>query len=526
MNRCALRAAAILALSFLLSAAAVDGSRAFEATLDRTREPDLTFSKVHRNGPWKLSLDGVAPSKDRELPIAPPEQERVDIIPYAVGGGNERGNVRTDAVVGHLVIEQTPYTVSGLARRGAALKGSAGSFSFDAFSVRGDDDRGTGGGLSLDGGTDRHIRGGSGTARILSDKVTLKVVYVDGGETSRSSQTVAAEGARRGDALGFRMTSDFFAGKMMTDFEVDFAELTLETSVADAPPRKDRAVRAGVQGAAGIFTYDALFEYVGRDYEVIGNQALARNREGAKLGGSAKLGSQFLRAGVSRYNDNVRGDPLRPVNVFWNAHLQYAVNRWAGLPVSVFYRHGRQECDDVPGTGFNTFERVSHNVGGQISWLAEGVAADLSGGYSRTENRTAANADTSAWNVRLAPRLTGSFGSLTPSAAYAQKESGQVPTEVTTFGLDARSQFLRSRMTAELRTTWAGTRTSDRSQDDTTVNGSFRLAYHPAPFLPGHFVPSVAFRGAYDRGDTAVPDSDRERWTLQVTLTAELPVVL
>lgn len=495
-------------------------------TSDWKVEANLTSSSVLRSGPWKISLDGVGRYKDQELEIAAPERRGMDLVSYTAKAGYERNGIKAEAAAGDVLVEETPYTLTGLGRKGVTFTGDAGVFAFDLFSVRGDTVYATRGGLSADGGTDRHIRGGSGTIRLFSNRLAVKTVYVDGGEPM-SSYNLSTAGGKRGDVLGFRVTSDFFSGRFQTDFEIDFSEFHPDTLLPGDRPLNDHAFRAGVNGTAGIFTYDALFEYVGRDYEVVGNQGLAKNREGGKAGGTVNLGTQSIDLHVSRYNDNVKDDPLLPVNVSWEANLLYGLNRWPTLPISVGYRFGRQDSDDIPGTPQKTLDKVTHDVNGTVSYTAGIVATSLSGGYSKVDDRTQAGADTSTWNVRLAPAANWPTLSLTPSGAYTETRVGSLRTETTTLGFDGRSQFFQARVTAEVGGAWVLTRTSDRSQDSRTVNGTFRLAYNPGAFLSGHFVPSVAFRGVYDRLDDRVnPASDRDDWTLFLTLTAEIPVVL
>lgn len=490
-------------------------------------EANLTTSNVLRKGPWKVSLEGVARYKDQDLPIPAPEREGADIISYTFRGGYEKEGKKAEAAVGDVVVDETPYTLSGLGRKGATLTGDAGVVAFDLFSVRGDSVYGTRGGLSLDGGTDRHIRGGSGTIRLFSNNAILKAVYVNGGEATPSFNIATTGGGKQGDVLGFRVTTDFFSGKMKTDVEVDFSEFTADNTAAGGSARKDHAVRAGAGGAAGIFTYNAVYEYVGRDYEVIGNQGLAKNRQGATVQGAANFGTQTLGVSVSRHSDNVKDEPLLPVNTFWEANLQYGLNRWAKLPISVSYKYGRQESDDVAGTEFRTLDRQSHDVAGQVTSLAGFVSTALSAGYSRTDDRTVADADTESWNARLAPGLNWASFSLTPSAAYSETTISRVRTDTTTLGLDGRSQLFRARVTAELGGSWTDTRASDGSQDNRILTMNFRLAYNPGAFFAGHFSPSVAFRGVYDRReDNVVPGADQDNWTLFLTLTAEIPVVL
>jgi hypothetical protein len=496
-------------------------------TSDWTVEANLTTSNVLRNGPWKFSLDGVARYKDQELEITAPERRGADVISYTAKGGYEKNGVKAEAAAGDLIIEQTPYTVTGLGRRGVALSGDVGFFAFDLFSVRGDTVYGTRGGLSADGGTDRHIRGGSGTIRLFSNRVALKTVYVDGGDPGGSYNIGTTGGGIEGKVLGFRLTTDFFTGKIITDFEIDFSEFNPDTSLPGDNVRDDHAIRAGINGAAGIFTYDAIFEYVGRDYEVVGNQWLAKNREGGRVGGAANFGTQTLDLHVSRYNDNVKNDPSLPVNVYWEANLLYGLNRWPSLPIWITYKFGHQESEDVAGALEETLDTISHDVNGQVSYTTGIFLTSLSGGYSKTDDRTAVNADSTAWNLRLAPGFTWPTLTLTPSAAYNETLLGQLRTETTTLGLDGMAQFFQSRVTAEVGGSWVFTRTSDGSQDNRSLNGSFRIAYSPGPLLSGYFVPTVAFRGQYDRLDDKItPASDQDNLTLFLTLTAEIPVVL
>lgn len=490
-------------------------------------EANLTSSSVLREGPWKLSLDGVARYKDQELPIPFPERKGADIISYTARAGYEKSGIKAGVAAGEVIVDETPYTLTSLGRRGMTFSGDSPLFGFDLFSVRGDSVYGTRGGLTADGGSDRNIQGGSGTVRLFSNRMALKAVFIDGGEPTGSYNVLTTGGGKKGNVLGFRMTTDFFSGRLKSDFEVDFSDFNPDTSVTGDNSRGDHAFRAGLAGSKGIFSYEALFEHVGRDYEVVGNQGLAKNREGGKVGGSANFGGQTLGVNISRYNDNVKDDPTLPVNVFWEANALYGLTRWPTLPVMVAYKFGRQESDDVPGSVGKTLDRTSHDVSGQVSHLAGFVTTSLSGGYSTTDDRTVLGADTTSWNIRLAPGFNWPALSLTPSAAYSETRIQQVRTEIATLGLDGRGQFFQSRLTAELGGSWTSTVASDRSADNRALRGNFRVSYNPRPFLSGYFTPSVAFRGTYERvEDRITPASGRDEWSLFLTITADIPVVL
>ncbi len=497
------------------------------AVSDWLVDANLASSSRLRKGPWRVSLDGVARYKDQDLAIPPPERRGADIVSYTFKGGYEKGQVKAEAAVGDVLVDETPYTLTALGRRGATISGDVGFLAVDAFSVQSQSVYGTRHGLSLGGGLDEHIRGGSGTIRLFANRLALKSVYVDGGELPNSFNIGTILGPRRGNVLGFRLTSDFFTGKLRTDFEADFSDFTPDNTATTREAKEDRAFRFSAAGASGTFAYEGVFEYVGRDYEVVGNPGLARNRMGARLQGSTTFANQTVTADVSRYEDNVKDDSLFPVNVNWQAGLQYALSRWTSFPVSVAYRYNRQESTDVPAGQIKPLDQATHDVSGNAAYVAGIWSAALSGGTTRTDDKSVANADIRAWNVRFAPGLNWPTVSVTPSGAYNETKAGAVRTEVTTWGLDGRAQFLAARLTAELGSTWAFTKASDRSQDNRNLTGSFRVGYNFADMLSVFFRPSVAFRGTYVRvDDDIMPAADRDEWTLFLSIAAEVPIVI
>ncbi len=489
-------------------------------------EANLTSSSLILNGPWKASLDGTARYKDQSLPIASPERKGLDIINYTFRAGYDRQPVKMEAAVGDVTVNETPYTLAYFARRGATLEAGTGRFSLRGFSLNSDSVYGTRGGLSLDGGLDRHIRGGSGAVRLFENKLEFRVVYMDGGETQAGYNVAAAGGARKGDVLGFLLTSDFFAGKLQTDFEADFSRLTQEAQDNVLPSRKDHAVRLRGFGRASIYTYEALLEYVGRDYEVIGNPGLARNREGGKLSGSANFGKQSLSASISRYSDNVRGDDALPVNVLWHGDVTYGLSRWQTLPLSLTLAWDRQRSRDVPASDNNALHRDTGTAVAQASHMTRFVSTSISAAYSKTTDKSVNNADSETWNVRLAPMFTFGSSSVTPSAAYSEAKDRDIRTDTATIGLDGRTQLYRNKVTGEIGSSYARTKRTDNIADSGTLTGNFRVGYAFDPLMRELFRPSVSLSGTYNNvKDRIIPASDRDEWTLFLTVAAQAPIV-
>ncbi|MBF8258917.1 MAG: hypothetical protein HW377_1291 [Actinobacteria bacterium] len=461
-----------------------------------------------------------------ESPIPYPEREGADIINYTFRAGYDRQSVKVEAAVGDVVVNETPNTVASLARRGATLEANAGMFSLRGFTVRSDAVYGTRGGLSATGGLDRHIRGGAGALRLFGNKMEFRGVYVDGGETPGGyNVSTTSGGTRGGDVMGFLWTSNFFAGKFQTDVEADFSRFRSGTH-DNVTSNSDHAFRVRGFGASSIYTYEALFEYVGRDYEVIGNPGIARNREGGKVSGGANFGKQALSASVSRYNDNVRGDKAFPVNVLWHGDVTYGLTRWQTLPMSVTLAWDRQRSEDVPALDNNGLNKDIGTVTAQVSHNAGFVNTSLSGSYSKTDDRSIYDADSDTWNVRLAPTFTFGTSSVTPSAAYSEATTSDVRTDTVTLGLDGRTQLYRNKVTGEVGSSYGTAKRADNTQDSATFTGNFRVGYAFDPLFRELFRPSVALRGTYNQvKDRITPASDREEWTLFLTVAAQIPVV-
>ncbi|TFH32323.1 MAG: hypothetical protein E4G97_02715 [Deltaproteobacteria bacterium] len=434
--------------------------------------------------------------------------------------------MKIEAALGDVVVNETPYTLAFLGRRGATFEADAGMFALRGFTVRSESVYGARGGLSLGGGLDRHIHGGSGTVRLFEKKMEFRAVYADGGETPAGFNVSGTSGKSSGNVLGFLWTSNFFAGKFQTDVEADLSRFRHDAPDNAASSNGDHALRVRGFGTSSIYNYEALFEYVGRDYEVVGNPGLARNREVGKLSGGANFGNQSLAASVSRYNDNVRRDKALPVNVLWHGDVVYGLNRWQTLPISLALALDRLRSEDVAALDNNALNTDTGTVTGQVSYNTRFVITSLSGAYSRTDDKGVQNADATTWNVRLAPAFIFETSSITPSAAYSKATTGAVRTDTTTLGLDGRTQQYRNKVTGEIGSSYIMTKRMDNTQDGRMFTGNFRVGYAFDPLFRELFRPSVAFHGTYNHvSDRIAPTSDRDDWTLFLTFAAQMPVV-
>lgn len=490
-------------------------------------EANLTSSTLVRKGAWSLGFDGNARYRDQSLPISAPERQGIDLVSWTAKAGFRNDSARAEAAVGDVSVPGTPLTIASLARKGATLSAEAGPATILGFSVRGQSVYGTRGGLSLDGPSSSHIRGGSAGLRLLENRLSFKAVFLDGGEPAGAFNTGTTLGNREGSAGALQATTDFFGGRFRTDMEVAFSRYNPDTGSAASSSSNDHAFRIGASGASGIASYDAAYEFVGRDYQVVGNAGIARNRQTFRAGGGVNLGSQTIGATVSRQNDDVRDDPGVPTNVDWQAGLQYGLNAIAALPMSFSAQWGRQRAEGLPAGQESTLDRETRALNGNATWILGPVSTAFQGNWTEADDRTPADADTTAWGGRIAPSFSSPGWSLTPSGAFSRAETGGSRTDTTTLGLDCRAAFLETRVTAEAGGGWSSIRNDSGSQNGRNLQGNLRLAYNFAPMLSGYFRPSAAARATWLHvTDRANPALGRDEWTVFLTVTAQVPVVL
>ncbi len=142
-------------------------------------------------------------------------------------------------------------------------------------------------GLGLETTPKDHIMGGSAEVGLFSDKLQFRTIYVRGGERGSSLGISTEPIQKKGNVLGFLLTSNFFENKLVTEAEIDTSRFDPDTS-DEFLAKRDKAYRIKLGGTIKDYTYEALYEYIGRDYEVIGNPGLSKDKQGYafKAGGT------------------------------------------------------------------------------------------------------------------------------------------------------------------------------------------------------------------------------------------------
>lgn len=514
-----------------------EASVTYEAVLSK---PDsatsLPYSKAEgnlrsdtkvKNKGWEFTFNTNLRLLEQNAPVMSPQKEGVDVANWILTGGYTKDTFKIKVSVGDIQVNETPYTVSNLARKGGVFNVEYDKYQFSVFSVKSEQVfgiRNVEDGIGIGGDMDDHIFGVSGGVKLFDKKVEFRTIYVTGGEPGSSFGISTTQGHKKGDAVGFVLTSDLLASKIKTEFEADFSKFDPDTS-DEFKSKSDKAYKIKVGGNLGIYNYEALYEYLGRDYAVVGNQMIQKDKEGVSLVNGLNLGIHTLNLTLSRYNDNVRGDDLFPRIVNYQGNLDYSFNKIQNLPIGISYQKSVQDSTREP-SGSTKIDLHTDTVTGRVSYTMDKLNVGFQTAYSLMNDKTPSNNDTTAITYTLTPSYTLPNISVSPAFSLNQSKihlTG-VRTDTYTINLDVRTKFFKDKGSFDVGSTYAITKADNSSINNRNLNANFRLAYNIKKLLKGYFNPTVALRGTYTNfRDKINRSSDRDEFTLFLVLATAIP---
>lgn len=483
----------------------------YEGVLSKPRAvDDVPYSKMEANlrseaklgnGGWHFEYETNVRYFDQSLPVTEPLEKGVTLADYVMRGSYQKQDLRIFSEVGNIQVEETPYTVQQLGRRGGKISLSYKNVAFDAFNVKSREIFGLDDGPDIDGGLDDHIRGVSGEIHLFQDKLSFKAVHITGGEKESSYSLWTPEIKKRGSVTGFVLNSDLFDQKLQTVAELAFSKFDPDRS-DEFSYVHDTAYKVGALGQWGKFSYGAYYEYVGKEYESIANQGLQKDIAGITLEGGVYLDTQSVQVFFSRYRDNVEDDELYPRVTTYQAAFNYSFNKFQSLPMTLSYQSSIQDSSHEPEYT-PSVKMFTDTVTATVNYMKGNWTFALQGGYSFQNDRTSEDSDTTTVNCSFSPGYNGEHLSITPSFSYNMSRyhpTGMV-TDNYVFNLDLRGDVLERKILYELAGTYNIIRTTDESVDQDTLNANFRIAYVPKENIRGFFTPCFGIMGKYDRVD-------------------------
>jgi len=485
-------------------------------------ESNLSSRSMLKNKGLDLALATNLRYLDQQLSVPDPLKRGFDVIDYLLTAAYHREQVSFAGELGDTSVDESENTVAALARRGAKAALQMGPLSFDGFIVDGQEVYGFDS-FGLNGDPDDHIMGGSGAIALLDERVKFKTIYVTGGEEGSFFGTYSEDGPRKGDVIGWVLSSDFFDQKLVSDFEYDRSDFDADTT-DEISSVSDKAYRFKLGGSAGIYTYEALYEYMGPDYEAIGNQNLEKDKQGFSLRAGADFDIHRIALFYTQYHDNVDDDVFFPQIRTYRGSLEYTLNKFESLPISLSYEKALVDSKDEPTPDDET-KSDTDTVSLTANYTRDVWSLGLDSSYSNQNDESAANRDTAIYSVTLSPSLSLEHLYVSTSLGYQQSQDklSDVDTDTYTLTLDVQGDLWAQKVTYDLGATYDRSLADDDSQDQVSFKGNGRLAYRIGKNIWGHLNPSVGMKVLYDNTLDKISGVRNESFAALLTFEASIP---
>jgi hypothetical protein len=482
-------------------------------------EANLNTASQLRDGGLDLAVNANIKYVDQDLPVMAPENKGVDLINYLLTANWARGGMTTRAEVGDTLIDLSPNTLSSLSRRGAQLFLGTDMARIGGFSVASAQAYGYDGETGINSDTSAHIHGIYGDLNLLDNRMRLRAIYTRGGEQGDSFGTSATDRNVEGSTAGFVLTTDFFEGRLVSEFESNFATFDDDTT-DDQESRSDAAYRLNVQGGIDHYSYSATYKYFGSNYEVVGNQGLEKDRKGIELDGGAGFERHGLSLAYSHFRDNVDNDPARSVVQTQTAMLNYAYSGIERFPISLSYQLEKSGSSEEPA-GTAPVDYHTDSASTIISYLYDQWNVALQGTYTQMNDMTANDADTTNTLVSFMPQYYSEHLSVSPNLSYNQTRdhAADINTDAYTISMEIQGRLSNDKFRYGLGGTLDFTSTSDDTVDQRTTVYHFNLEYELGRFSKGRIVPAIGLRGESNEVDDRFNDAITRDYAFMVTLT-------
>jgi hypothetical protein len=513
------------------------------ATLPRSKiEGNLASETRIKEGPWNVAFTTNVRYFDQDIPVYDPMKKGFTVANWLFTGNYEQDRIKMKLCAGDVYINETPYTIAGFSRKGTMFNGEAGPVYANFFGARSAQTFGVDGGIGIGNVNEDHIFGVSGGVKLFENKVDFRTIYVTGTDPSAAglpastinSSTLqpnvygnsTTTGNKQGDVVGFLLTTDIFQNRLKTEMEADFARF--DPDVADEfEKRSAAAYRAKIGGAVNWFTYDALYEYIGKFYGVIGNPSLAKDRQGFSLQSGVNLADQNISFTASRYSDNVESDPLFPEIVSIQGNVSYQFNKIPYVPLGFTYQKIIQESSKEP-LGGSRIDTNTDTYSARIGFTKGSFSLNFSPSYSIINDKTPADADMT--NIVYAATAAYALPNLSIAPAFTWSKTRNHATNVWTdtfvYNLDFRSRFFHDRTSFDVGGTYTTSKADNDSVDSGTWNARATLSYRLKDHLKTFVKPTVGLRFSYLRTDDKInAGMNKDEFNLFAVLEAAIPVI-
>ncbi len=488
-------------------------------------ESNLASESKLKEKEWEFSFKTNVRHFDQNLGVLPPLESGFSLANYLFQGKYTENRMSFLGEMGDVLINETPNTVQGLARRGGNLVFQSKDLHLQlrTFAVKSEQVFGFKGGLGIETSTDDHITGVSGDLGLISDQVRFRAIYITGGEEGNSLGISTTGGEKKGNVLGFLFTTDFFKQKLTTEAEFDISRFDADAQ-DEFSSERDKAYRLKMGGAWDKYTYEALYEYMGPDYEVIGNPGLQKNREGYTLKAGANYQIHIVNFSLSQYNDNVKKDDLFPRTYTTQGTVDYTFSKFQSLPMGLTYQKTRLDSRSEPPETLPV-ETDTDTVTGRINYVKGPWNLGFLTSYSLQNDRTSQDNDSTTITHTLTPTYNTEYLSVCPAFSFNRMKTHltEVHTDTYTPTLDLRGSLFEKKIAYGLGGSYNWIKASDGTTKQDTLNTNFNVSHLLIKNLWGFLNPSVGIRGLYNRTNDRVLDHTTNEVALFLVMQTTMP---
>ena len=501
-------------------------------------EGNLKSDNKIKNGNWEVTLNGNIRYFDQDVPAQSPLNKGIDVANWLMTGTYQKDSLKLQASVGDVQVTETSNTIN-LNRKGGLVQFDYDIFQFRVFNIKGQQTYGIrDGGIGI--GTGDNILGASAGVKLFERKVEFRTIYLTGEGSDNNAAVITVlpapgtplnpfgtsnqPGNKKGEVVGFLLTSDFFQNKMKTEFEVDLSKYDPDTS-DEFGPQNDSAGLARAYGVLGEhYNYDAKYEYFGKNYATLGNLGASRDRQGVSVSQGLNINKHSFLLALSGAHDNVTSDPLFAKIYQYAGGLNYTFNGIQNLPIGLGYQKTLQESHEDP-TGIQSMNTMTDTLSASISYTTGTFLLGFSALYSILDDRTINDADTTTATVTFTPTYTRSDLSVSPMFSWnsSKNETLNVRTDSYTGGLNVLSKF-GDCLSFDLGATYTISMADNNSVDTSQINATANLSYSLKWDYVKKVNPVVALRNTYVKTtDKVNPSADSDNYGLSLVITGNIP---
>ncbi len=485
-------------------------------------EGNLNSESMISEGPWEVSLSTNARYTDQELKVSDPIQKGFTLVDYTVKGKYDTGQLALTAALGDVTVEGTRNTISSLSRKGGIIGAESNRFFLTGFTLRSQQIFGIDIKEDVEPDNSDHVMGMTGGANLLDGKLGFKLIYVSGGEEFNSSSYgiwPASEGTK-GTAFGFEVTTDFFDQKLTTLFEYDISDY--DAIIGDGIGSiSDNAYLGKIGGTLDFFNYEILYEYTGPDYKVV-TSSLEQDRKGFTARSGFSMDQQSIQFNLGKYNNNLVGRPTYARVDSLEYGATYDLNMIAALPMSLGWQRALQDSSKEPA-GTNAIKNTTDTIFGSVSYLKEAWMIGVQPEYTRLNDQTSVNYDTTSTSITLFTSYNRERFSISPSVSLNRFKDCTTNVDQDTINYNL-SFFvnLYDGLSIEGTGSYGSFDSDDNTTDQDNFNGDVQLSYQFQKPIHGILSPKVLLRAAHNNVEDKVADTSSRETIFYLLLSGSL----